>query len=209
MDPKMAFWSSLLKWMIIGALLVFFPWTIPIAGMYLIVKSGIFRKLLSRVHDLSVKIRAFERISDWKARRCKSLKKESLALDYYLPSGESPYLILAKGAGFVCVSSFRIKDGARSPESYKTAVSEVMKALGGGNRTIAFFGVFTDGGDFLNVIQIASKHMPSIRAEFERAGVEHMELLDIARTVIASASPTAIIEIQRGKDIILKPMVMT
>ncbi|MBC7127182.1 MAG: hypothetical protein H5T32_03040 [Candidatus Methanosuratus sp.] len=204
----MAFWSSLLKWLIIGTLLVVFPWTIPIAALYLIVKSGIFRKILSRLHELWRKGRIFDRISDWKARSCKSLKKESVALDYYLPSSESPYVILVRGAGFVCVSSFSIKDRSRSPETYKMAVSEVLKALGGGDRTISFVGIVTDEGDFLNSMQIASKHGPSIKAEFERAGIEQMELLNIARTVIASTSPTAGVEIHRGKDIILRPMVI-
>lgn len=204
----MAFWSSLLKWMIIGTLFVIFPWTIPIAVLYLIAKSGIFRKVLSRLLGLWRESRIFDRISDWRARSCKILKKESFALDYYLPSSASPYVILTKGAGFVCVSSFSIKDRSRSPEAYKRAVGEVLKALGGGDRTISFVGAVTDDGDFLNSMQIASKHGPSVKAEFERAGIEHMGLLNIARTVIASTSPTASVEIHRGKDIILKPVVI-
>ncbi|MGF3498759.1 MAG: hypothetical protein ACQXXL_03950 [Candidatus Methanosuratincola sp.] len=205
----MAFWSSLLKWLIIGALIVVFPWTIPIAALYLIVKSGIFRKVLSQLHELWRKGRVFDRISDWKARSCKMLKRESFALDYYLPSSASPYIIMAKGAGFVCVSSFSIKDRSKSPEAYKRAVSEVLKALGGGDRTISFVGIVTDDGDFLSSMQIASKHGPSMKAEFEKAGIEQMELLDIARTVISSTSPTASVEIHRGKDIILKQMVIS
>ncbi|MDI9608788.1 MAG: hypothetical protein QFX34_00735 [Candidatus Verstraetearchaeota archaeon] len=194
--------------MIIGTLFVIFPWTIPIAVLYLIAKSGIFRKVLRRLHGLWREGRIFDRISDWKARSCKLLKKESFALDYYLPSSASPYAILTKGTGFVCLSSFSIKDRSRSPEAYKRAVGEVLKALGGGDRTISFVVVVTDDGDFLNSMQIASKHGPSIKKEFERAGIEHMELLNIARTVITSTSPTASVEIHRGKDIILKPVVI-
>ncbi|MEJ5293125.1 MAG: hypothetical protein WHS82_05970 [Candidatus Methanosuratincola sp.] len=200
----MAFWSSLLKWLIIGTLLVVFPWTIPIAALYLIVKSGTFRKALNHMHGLWMKARVLDRIGDWKARSCKTLKKENLALDYYISSNASPYVMLVKGTGFLCISSFTIKDKSRSPEAYKRAVSEVLKALGGGDRTISFVGIVTEDGDFLNCMQIASKHGPAIKAEYERAGIEQMELLNIARTVITSTSPTSSIEIHRGKDIILK-----
>ena len=204
----MAFWSSLLKWIIIGTLLVVFPWTIPMAGLYLLVKSGILRKMGGRMNELWRRGRVFERVFDWKARSCKELRKESFALDYYIPSSASPYVILPKGAGFICISSFSIKDKSRSPEACKTAVSGVLKSLGGGDRTISFVGTLTDEGDFLNSMQIASKHGPSIKAEFERAGIEHMKLLEIARKEVASTSPTTSLEIHRGKDIILKPMVM-
>ena len=204
----MAFWSSLLKWLIIGTLLAVFPWTIPIAALYLAVKSGIFRKALSHIHELWRRARVFDRICDWRVRSSNTLTKESIALEYYLSSNVSPYVVLVRGAGFVCLSSFTIRDRSRSPEAYRRGVSEVLKALGGGDRTISFLGTVTEDGEFLNCMQIVSKHGPYVKAEYERAGIEQMELLDIARTVITSASPTSSVEIHRGKDIILKSMVV-
>lgn len=204
----MALWSSLLKWMIVGAVFVMFPWTMLVAVLYLAVKSGVLTRTLNLMRGLWKRGMVLDRMNDWRVRRCKSLDKESFELDYYLPSGASPYIIMLNGAGFLCISSFSIVERSKSPETYRKAVSEILKTFGGGARTISFVGTATDNGDFLNSLQIVSRHGPAIDAEFERAGIKQMELLEIAREVVNAISPTASIRIHRGKEIIRNPMVI-
>lgn len=201
----MAFWSSLLKWLMVGIIIAIFPWSVIILVLYGAMKSGLLKKAMACFRNLTHGSGMLERLVVWWMGRRGELRKCSISVEYYTPNDLSPYILVPDGAGFLCISAVSLDDSSGSPEAYRKAVSDMIKAIGGRGCTVSFIGTTSGGGRFENRFQIVARHTLSADFDFKKAGIEQMKLIEIAKSMACWASPTMKVKIHRGEELLLMP----
>jgi len=199
--------GSLLKWGIIGLLVLLIPWLIIPVGIYIAWKFGLFKRLKGRRITVTGRIQIRDRISRFNVSSSGGLHEQSAGYTYYVPCNDSPFALIPDHGRFRCVSAFIISDKAGSTSNYKRALNEAVKVLSSCSSTVILTLRLSNGTEVGCMIQVAEPcPVEAGDGWFRSLGETISNRAGLLTGTVHSLSPSLKVKICRGRQILQSPI---
>jgi hypothetical protein len=197
--------GSLLKWGILGLLILMVPILMVPLGIYLGWRLGLWKQFRKAIGRFRPWLRLRQRIFALDASYSKSLREMSVGCRYYVPCGNSPFALFKKLGGYRCVSAFTIHDTSASTANYGKAVNEAIMVLGNRTSRVVITLDIHNGSQVECTVQVEEPCLRRDEGWFKTLGEDIVERWELLVEDIQSISPALKVELRRGKEILQGP----